>query len=270
MYYIYCYTNNITNRKYIGQTNNIERRKREHRSAANNKMNPSYNDIFHQKLREYGEENFSFSTLEEVENKETVDSREIYWIKEKKSFIRENGYNMTLGGCNPSINSQILTDEQVEELISEIEQGISYQVLANKYQISPSRISEINSGLYCRRDNKTYPLYKYYKTNDEYEELIDLLLNSDLTFKEISIQLNIGLSTIKKINYGTLRKGIYPDYPIRKITPQQRRANQIKELLLLGKTNDEILVEVDVSLETIKRINSGETHKDTSLEYPLR
>ena len=68
MYYIYCYTNKITNRKYVGQTNNIERRKREHRSCALNEKNSSYNDLFHTKLRQYGEENFEFNIVEEIPN----------------------------------------------------------------------------------------------------------------------------------------------------------------------------------------------------------
>lgn len=36
MNYIYCYTNKINGHQYVGQTNNVERRKREHRSCANN------------------------------------------------------------------------------------------------------------------------------------------------------------------------------------------------------------------------------------------
>ena len=44
MYYIYCYTNKLNNHKYVGQTNNYERRIREHRSCAFNEKGNSYND----------------------------------------------------------------------------------------------------------------------------------------------------------------------------------------------------------------------------------
>ena len=54
MYYIYCYTNKTNNHKYVGQTNNLKRRIREHRSSANNPNSPCYNDLFHSKIREYG------------------------------------------------------------------------------------------------------------------------------------------------------------------------------------------------------------------------
>ena len=128
----------------------------------------------------------------------------------------------------------------------------------------------INQGLCFKQENESYPLYQYYKTNDDYEQLIELLLYSDLTLKEIAEKLNIGYSTVKKINSGSLRKGLYTDYPIRKITPQQRKANRVKEMLLQGASDREILLEVDVSKETIKRINLGETNKDAILNYPLR
>ena len=36
MNYIYCYTNKINGHQYVGQTNDVERRKREHRSCASN------------------------------------------------------------------------------------------------------------------------------------------------------------------------------------------------------------------------------------------
>lgn len=45
MYYIYCDTNKKNNHKYIGQTNNYQRRIREHRSCAFNEKASSYNDL---------------------------------------------------------------------------------------------------------------------------------------------------------------------------------------------------------------------------------
>lgn len=51
-------------------------------------------------LKKYGKENFQLSILEIIEEatQDYVDEREIYWIKEKHSFVQDNGYNMTRGG----------------------------------------------------------------------------------------------------------------------------------------------------------------------------
>ena len=113
MYYIYCYTNKVTNRKYVGQTNNIDRRKREHLSCANNELSKSYNDLFHKKLREYGEENFIFSILEEINTQEEADAQEKYWIEQMQSLASQNGYNLTLGGQGNSSIIRILSNEEI-------------------------------------------------------------------------------------------------------------------------------------------------------------
>jgi len=99
-------------------------------------------------------------------------------------------------------------------------------------------VSSINQGVYFRDDNETYPLFKYYKEDADYDELLDLLLNSPLTLFDIAKQLNLGYSTVKKINQGTLRHGLYPTYPIRQKTAYQQRADIIKALLKQNLSNE--------------------------------
>lgn len=80
MYYIYCYTNKINQHKYIGQTNNLKRRIREHHYCAFNKKSFSYNHLIHKKIREYGEENFEITIIEKIytEDIQKVNERERY------------------------------------------------------------------------------------------------------------------------------------------------------------------------------------------------
>lgn len=89
----------------------------------------------------------------------------------------------------------------------------------------------INSGACFYDENETYPLFKYYKDNSDYDELIDLLENSTFSLSKIAKILGIGHSTVKKINEGVLRKGLYPTYPIRKKSIYEIRADKIKDLL---------------------------------------
>ena len=81
----------------------------------------------------------------------------------------------------------------------------------------------------------------------------------------------MGYSTVKKINAGTLRKGLYPTYPIRTKSANEQRADKIKDLLLntdFSKT--EISQMTKASMETVRRVNIGEVFYDNKLSYPLR
>ena len=92
---------------------------------------------------------------------------------------------MDLGGGRRGYSS-ILNDDELKILKNWIKQGIPYYEIEKHFCISSSFISLINNGIYFYDENETYPLYKYYKSNDDYDDLIDLLLNSDLSLKRIS------------------------------------------------------------------------------------
>lgn len=267
MNYIYCYTNKINGHKYVGQTNNIERRKREHRANANNPNSLEYNYLFHQKLREYGEENFIFSILEET-TKDKIDEAEQYWIKEMHSHVKENGYNLTYGG-NPS-PTESRYEKDIEDIKKEIRQGIPYKKISNKYGISISHLSAINHGVYYHNENEEYPLYKYYNNESEIQNIKNLLKTSSLPMTEIAKQTGMAYSTIKKINSGALQFDANDSYPLRKKSANESRAQQIQQMLLNGCSNQEIVSKTGASEITIRRINKGETHYNSSLVYPLR
>ena len=95
MYRIYKITNKKNNKIYIGQTNKSpEDRLNEHiMNAENGKM-------FHlsKAIRKYGKENFIIETIDYALNKNDINEKEIYWIKELKANNRLYGYNMTAGG----------------------------------------------------------------------------------------------------------------------------------------------------------------------------
>lgn len=88
---IYKITNKINNKKYIGQSINIEARWKEH--LAN--IHSDKQNLIYKAMRKYGVENFIFEVIE-ICNEDDLDKKEIFWIKHYDSY--NNGYNMTLGG----------------------------------------------------------------------------------------------------------------------------------------------------------------------------
>ena len=97
---IYCITNLVNNKIYIGQTHRIlQERWNEHLTAGKDINN---NRPLYKAMRKYGENNFSIDILEKCPDDE-LDEKERYWIKEKQSWIAkypDKGYNITCGGGN--------------------------------------------------------------------------------------------------------------------------------------------------------------------------
>ena len=81
MNYIYAFQNIINGKWYVGQTiQQPNERKNQHINSAYNPNDKDYNVLFHQKIRQYGQNNFIFTILEEVKDKKDLDNRERYWI----------------------------------------------------------------------------------------------------------------------------------------------------------------------------------------------
>jgi group I intron endonuclease len=99
---IYCVTNKINNKKYIGQTTKgLEKRKQEHLSHLK-----SRNQRFYSSIKHYGIENFNWVILEYANTKENLDIKEREWISITNSLSPELGYNMCEGGSFGIINEE--------------------------------------------------------------------------------------------------------------------------------------------------------------------
>ena len=273
IFYIYKYTNLINNKKYIGQTNNFERRVREHKSCSFNPKSVNYEDKIHQAIRKYGYDNFKIEIveiIENVENYDLVNEREQYWIREERSLLTQWGYNVLEGGKN--CWRSFLSPDDITQIKKMIKNETPYSDIQVIYPVSKTFISDINNGKYFFDSKETYPLCRYRISNDIYDALIEDLIKPELTFKELSIRYGLGESTVKKFNYGTLQNGYYKgEYPIRKITPQEYKRLLIKDYLLnTNYSKKEIVALTNTSDETVRRINVGAIDKDNNLTYPLR
>lgn len=267
--YIYSYINKKTNNRYIGKTNDIARRKREHESGAFNVESSTYNTMWSKKIRQYGMDAFDFVVLEEV-NENNWKEREIYWISYYNSFMGA-GYNTTAGGDSNENLQRSLAIEESKEVIQMLYKNYSVLEISMKFNISETLISNINQGQKYVDSDISYPIRKRYRDSSEYDELVFDLKNTTTSMLELSKKHKISEATVKKINYGTLRPELSDSYPIRKVNGVVQKANIVKDLLTYSEHSFQKTVELaGVSIRTVNRINIGETHFDSLLSYPLR
>lgn len=100
--YIYCITNNINGKKYVGQTSTtVRKRYVEHVRCAR-----AYEDttqLLYRAMRKYGIDNFCVETIDSVsansrdELKDMLNELEQYYVSKLNTY-KPNGYNMTIGG----------------------------------------------------------------------------------------------------------------------------------------------------------------------------
>ena len=88
---IYMIINLINGMKYVGSSNDINRRFNCHSSCL--KRNKHYNKRLQRTWNKYGDTNFEFRLLEEC-IEEVLEQREIVWIKQYNTMDNRFGYNV--------------------------------------------------------------------------------------------------------------------------------------------------------------------------------
>lgn len=96
---IYCYTNSVNGKKYIGQTIHPASRKANHKHSALYNSGQDKDSPFHRAIRKYGWDNFDYEELETgIDSYERLNNLEAFYIEELKTLVSENGYNILPGG----------------------------------------------------------------------------------------------------------------------------------------------------------------------------
>lgn len=106
--YIYKITNKITNQNYVGQTIDINRRKRTHFNTLKN--NTHDNPKLQASWNKYGEENFEFESWEfQINNLEQLNELECDYIDKYEGLTI--GFNLIPGGGKPPLHQKVKDDD---------------------------------------------------------------------------------------------------------------------------------------------------------------
>ena len=215
---IYCITNNINGKKYVGLSKNCYKRWSDHYSKSyNSNRKDDIEKALYLAMRKYGRDNFSFEILEECEE-DKLKEREIYWINKLDSY--HTGYNETFGGDNFSPEHVLrgekhgmakLTEEDVKFCRECYKNGEYSKDIWQKYfsdKVKYSGFQRMWHGKTWKHimpevfENNPHPRQKY---NDEIKKEIKLLYDSGMSIAEIYRYYDeqISRTTIHTITHNT-------------------------------------------------------------------
>lgn len=156
---IYLIENLINHKKYIGQSIHIEKRWKDHQTLYKDHFENC--PLLYKAFEKYGVQNFSFSILEEVADKDQLTQKETEYII-LLNTLSPNGYNCVLPSeLNKGINNykNKLTLEQVNTIKSQLKNTkIAINTIAEQYQVAFSTIYRINKGEIWSDPKESYPL----------------------------------------------------------------------------------------------------------------
>ena len=227
MKYIYKILNIQTNKIYIGQTNNFNRRKIEHFERLKYKMHE--NKPLQEDYIRYGLFNFKIEVIEEVEDEKALE-RETYWINYYGGINSQNVYNIeSLDGRSMLFKKSI--------------SGKNASFYKKKHtDAAKKKMSEAKKNKYIGKNNPNYGNHKLKgknhpnygkKMNDEQKdklrkskikykpEFIEYLRtehNKGISFPELGRKLNISASTLSRLyHYGTTSPYIINQIKLNKV-----------------------------------------------------
>lgn len=153
---IYKIENKKTHQVYIGQSIDINRRWKNHRTRSQHRGKDFLQTRLYPAM--YGNlENFEFSIVEECEKNE-LDEREIYWIDYYKSTVPMYGYNISSGG-KISEEHRILHQKELNEIAELLATtDLTQTEIASKFGVGQRTVSSVNTGDYDIDEKYKFPI----------------------------------------------------------------------------------------------------------------
>lgn len=152
-HYIYVLQNKINLKIYVGKTHDPENRFMAHLYAASGNTTNKY--LVHRAIKKYGQDNFSFQTIDEFDNEKDALEAEKFWIEFFRSDVNRfgsgYGYNLTAGGEGIS---GLKHSQEAKDKVSNANKGRVFNLETRK------RMSKSHTG-------KPSPMLGHQQTNNQ-------------------------------------------------------------------------------------------------------
>jgi len=254
---VYTYTNAFNGKMYIGITNNVARRKKEHKNGKHP------NSKFFKAIKKYGFNNFEYSEIMSNLSREEATLLECYLIACGDSF--KNGYNATPGGDGgaTSVGVKNASSKITEETVIKIlEDNCSTADAAKKYNTSEGIVYNVRKGntwTHVLGDRNTKYKNGLFVIN---EKIALLVINDNISNKKASEKYNISKYHVRSIRqalcWKNLDRSTAPKYPNENFKINEAEA---KEIIRNPCSNSECAKIYGVSRQYINMIRTGIHYK---------
>lgn len=287
---IYKITNTITGETYIGKTiRTVDVRLAEHKRDCqkySGKNIPLYNAV-----QKYGWDSFTVGIVEENISNSLINEKEKYYISLYDTY--HNGYNATEGGDGGRTSSKLQLNEVLEiiNILKDPDSLESIPIIAEKYNVHASVISNINLGKTWRQEGEIYPLRNYSVsgltlTKQCYNDIVNDILYTDKPLSQIAQEYNVSESRMTAINQGyecynnenNFYKNIYTGtYPIRMTSNKKHNLESqfqwiLYDILFTNLSMAKIGKKYNISGSSLQYIQAGQRQKILTQDFvvPLR
>lgn len=231
---IYLIFNKKSGKAYIGQTIDLQRRKKDHIRAL--RKGEHHNRYLQRAFNKDGENAFSFIVLERCK-KEDLDAQERHWIMHYQTMDSFIGYNLESGGNE---------GKEVSEKTRDTKRGCNNPMYGKKLSAEHLEILRSkNRGLHTNLTEKDV-------------ETIKLELLKGKSEKELAEQYNITFGAISRIkrckNWEYVREDLNKFLINMDSEAKKERNKKIKRLESMGKSRAEISRIVGCTPATVQRV----------------
>lgn len=163
--------------------------------------------------------NLSSTAISDINQGRRYFNKELQYPLRKHTRFTSEQMSKIVGVKKESSKFSETEIEQIKELLKNSK--LTFNEIAKRFNCTYGTISHINTGKHYPDKNDDYPIRKRKRTTtklsqDDLNEIYDLIQNSNLSFVQIGKKFNISPSTVGRINSGKYHYNQNKNYPLRK------------------------------------------------------